>query len=323
LEYCIEITKNGPPEVMEIMKTPIKSPAEGEVLIRHKAIGVNYIDVYYRNGVYPLANLPGKIGHEASGIVEVIGKGVKGFKEGDRVAYVSPSPGSYCTYRNIPAEILIKIPDQINFETAAAMLLKGMTVHYLFKRTSNLQKFHTILFHAAAGGTGLIAMQWAKLIGAKVIGTVSSEDKIKLAKKYGADDVINYARNDFVESCLNISSGKGVDVVFDSVGQKTFYESLRCLKKYGLMVAFGNASGKLPSFDLGLLNGNLFITRPTLWQYTSDEIELKTTAQELISLVLSKKIEIPVFQSYPLVEAVKVHALLEARKTIGATILKP
>jgi NADPH2:quinone reductase len=308
---------------METIKTPIQPPNEGEVLVRHKAIGVNYIDVYYRNGIYPLASLPGKIGHEASGIVEAIGQGVNGFEEGDRVAYVSPTPGSYCTSRNVPAEILIKIPSQISFETAATMLLKGMTVHYLFKRTSNLQKFHTVLFHAAAGGTGLIAMQWAKLLGAKIIGTVSSEEKVQLAKKYGADHVINYAREDFVENTLEISCGKGVDIVFDSIGQKTFYQSLRCLKKYGLMVAFGNSSGKLPSFDLGLLNGHLFITRPTLWQYTSDSNELQVTAQELISLIVSKKIQVPVFQKYPLTEVVEVHRLLESRKTIGSTILIP
>jgi NADPH2:quinone reductase len=323
LEYSVEINKNGPPEVMETIKTPIQPPNEGEVLVRHKAIGVNYIDVYYRNGIYPLASLPGKIGHEASGIVEAIGQGVNGFEEGDRVAYVSPTPGSYCTSRNVPAEILIKIPSQISFETAATMLLKGMTVHYLFKRTSNLQKFHTVLFHAAAGGTGLIAMQWAKLLGAKIIGTVSSEEKVQLAKKYGADHVINYAREDFVENTLEISCGKGVDIVFDSIGQKTFYQSLRCLKKYGLMVAFGNSSGKLPSFDLGLLNGHLFITRPTLWQYTSDSNELQVTAQELISLIVSKKIQVPVFQKYPLTEVVEVHRLLESRKTIGSTILIP
>ncbi len=323
MEYSVEITKNGPPEVMDIIKTPIQLPKVGEVLVRHKAIGVNYIDIYYRSGVYPLASRPGKIGHEASGIVERVGEGVSSVKEGDRVAYVSPTPGSYCTSRNVPSEILIKIPNEISFETAASMLLKGMTVHYLFKRTSNLQKFHTILFHAAAGGTGLIAMQWAKLIGANVIGTVSSEEKIKLAKKYGAHHVINYAREDFVEQVHEFTSGKGVDVVFDSIGQKTFYQSLRCLKKYGLMVSFGNASGKLPSFDLGLLNGHLFITRPTLWQYTSDSNELETTAKKLISLIVSKKIQIPIFQKYPLTEVVKVHTLLESRNTIGSTILIP
>jgi NADPH2:quinone reductase len=323
LEYSVEITKNGPPEVMEITQNQIQGPKEGEVLVRHKAIGVNYIDVYYRNGIYPLASLPGKIGHEASGVVEDIGPGVNDLKEGDRVAYVSPTPGSYCTSRIVPAEILIRIPNKIDFETAATMLLKGMTVHYLFRRTSNLQKFHTILFHAAAGGTGLIAMQWAKLLGTKVIGTVSSEEKVELAKKYGADHVINYAREDFVESVLDISSGNGVDVVFDSIGQKTFYQSLRCLKKYGLMVAFGNSSGKLPSFDLGLLNGHLFITRPTLWQYTTDANELETTSKELISLILSKKIYIPIFQKYPLTEAVKAHTILESRNTTGSTILIP
>ncbi len=323
MEYSVEITKNGPPEVMEITRSPIDLPKEGEVLIRHKAIGVNFIDVYYRNGIYPLASLPGKIGHEASGVVEAVGRGVKKFREGDRVAYVSPTPGSYCSSRSVPAEILIKIPSEIDFETAATMLLKGMTVHYLFTRTANLQKFHTILFHAAAGGTGLIAMQWAKILGTNVIGTVSSEEKVKLAKKFGANHVINYARQDFVESVLEISSGKGVDVVFDSIGQKTFYQSLRCLKKYGLMVSFGNASGKLPSFDLGLLNGHLFITRPTLWQYTSDTGELQTTAQDLITLILTKKIKIPIFQKYPLNEVVKVHKLLESRNTFGSTVLVP
>ncbi|OUW00427.1 MAG: quinone oxidoreductase [Betaproteobacteria bacterium TMED156] len=323
MEYSIEIGKNGPPEVMNLITSPIQTPKEGEVLIRHKAIGVNYIDVYYRNGTYPLASLPGKIGHEASGIIEAVGDGVKNFKEGDRVAYVTASPGSYSTSRCVPSEIVIKIPKHVDYDTAATMLLKGMTVHYLFTRTSNLQKFHTILFHAAAGGTGLIAMQWAKLMGVNTIGTVSSEEKIKLAKKFGANYVINYAREDFVDKVIEITKGKRVDVVFDSIGQKSFYQSLRCLKKYGLMVSFGNSSGKLPSFDLGLLNGNLFITRPTLWSYTSNSNELETTSRDLIDLVVTKKIQIPVFQKYPLAEAVKVHTLLETRKTIGSTILIP
>ncbi len=323
MEYSIEINKIGSPEVMDIIKTPIESPKEGEVLIRHKAIGVNFIDVYYRNGIYPLSSLPSGIGHEASGYIEAVGSGVKHLKEGDRVAYVTAVPGSYSTIRCVPSEIIVKIPSQIDFETAAVMLLKGMTVYYLFKRTANLQNFHKILFHAAAGGTGLIAMQWAKLLGVEVFGTCSSEEKIKLAKKFGADHVINYARENFVERVREITNGEGVDVVFDSIGQKSFYESLRCLKKYGLMVSFGNSSGKLPSFDLGLLNGHLFITRPTLWAYTSSQKELEISSQELISLIVSKKIKIPIYNKLPLAEAVNVHKNLESRKTFGSTVLIP
>jgi NADPH2:quinone reductase len=321
LEYCAEIQKTGNPDVIEIVNTELKKPVDDQVLVRHKAIGVNYIDIYYRNGTYPLASLPGKLGHEASGIIEDIGENVTKLKIGDRVAYVSATPGSYSTSRIVSESILIKIPNEIDFETAAAMMLKGMTVNYLFKRTANLQNFHKILFHAAAGGTGLIALQWARMLGVETIGTVGSEEKKDLAKNHGANHIINYSRENFVEHVREITDGNGVDVVFDSVGAQTFYKSIQCLKKYGLMVSFGNASGKVASFDLGLLNGNLFITRPTLFSYIATRNELETTANQLIQLVALKKIRIPIHQRFNLTDVSEAHKNLQDRRTTGCTIL--
>ncbi len=323
MEYCAEIQKTGSYKVIEINEEKLESPGPDDVLLRHKAIGLNYIDVYYRNGIYPMASLPGKLGHEASGVVEAVGKNVKSFKEGDRVAYASATPGAYCSARIISSEFLVKIPKEIDFEVAAAMMLKGMTVHYLFKRTANLQDFHKILFHAAGGGVGLIAMQWAKMIGVETIGTVSSEEKRELARNYGATHTINYVRENFVEEVRTITDGEGVDVVFDSIGAQTFYQSLQCLRKYGLMVSFGNASGKVASFDLGLLSGHLFITRPSLWPYISARRELELTASEIVQLVALKKLRIPVYQKYSLHEAGKAHRDLEERRTTGCSILIP
>ena len=321
MEYSAEINTIGGPEVIQIVKTDLKRPVGNEVLVRHKAIGINYIDIYYRNGMYPLASLPGKLGHEASGIVEEIVESVTTIKIGDRVAYVTASPGSYSTSRIVSENDLIKLPKEIDFETAAAMMLKGMTVNYLFKRTANLQSFHKILFHAAAGGTGLIALQWARMLGVKTIGTVGSEEKKDLAKNHGANFVINYSRQDFVEIVREITEGVGVDVVFDSIGKQTFYQSIQCLKKYGLMVSFGNASGKVASFDLGLLNGNLFITRPTLFSYIATRKELEITANELMQLVALKKLHIPIHQKFDLTEVAEAHKNLQDRRTTGCTIL--
>ena len=321
MELRAEIDQTGSPEVIQLKPFTLKSPGPGEVVVRHKAIGVNYTDVYYRNGTYPQASLPGKLGHEAAGFVEAIGQGVSNVKEGDRVVYVVASPGCYSSSRIVSADVLLKIPPELDFEIAAAMLLKGMTVSYLFKRVANLQAFHKVLFHAAAGGTGLIAMQWARMMDVEVTGTVSSEEKKELAKNYGATNVINYARENFVEKIRDITQGRGVDVVFDSVGASTFYQSIQSLKKYGLMVSYGNASGKVSAFDLGLLSGHLFITRPTLWSYVATRKELEVTFGELLQLVMLNKIRIPIYQKKPLQEVVTLHKLMEERRTTGCSIL--
>ena len=321
MELRAEIEKTGSPDVIQLKPFTLEAPGPGQVLVRHKAIGVNYTDVYYRNGTYPQASLPGKLGHEAAGVVEAIGQGVSNVKEGDRVAYVVASPGCYSTARIISADVLLKIPSELDFEMAAAMLLKGMTVSYLFKRVANLQPFHKVLFHAAAGGTGLIAMQWARMMDVEVTGTVSSEEKKELAKNYGATNVINYARENFVEKIRDITQGRGVDVVFDSVGASTFYQSIQSLKKYGLMVSYGNASGKVSAFDLGLLSGHLFITRPTLWSYVATRKELEVTFGELLQLVMLNKIRIPIYQKKPLQDVVALHKLMEERRTTGCSIL--
>ncbi|MDA9689214.1 quinone oxidoreductase [Betaproteobacteria bacterium] len=321
LELRAEIDKTGSPDVIQLKPFTLESPGPGEVLVRHKAIGVNYTDVYYRNGTYPQASLPGKLGHEAAGCVEAIGQGVSNVKEGDRVVYVVASPGCYSTARVVSADVLLKIPHELDFETAAAMLLKGMTVSYLFKRVANLQPFHKVLFHAAAGGTGLIAMQWARMMDVEITGTVSSEEKKELAKNYGAANVINYARENFVEQIRDITKGRGVDIVFDSVGASTFYQSIQSLKKYGLMVSYGNASGKVSAFDLGLLSGHLFITRPTLWSYVATRKELEVTFGELLQLVMLNKIRIPIYQKKALQDVVALHKLMEERRTTGCSIL--
>ena len=321
MELRAEIDKTGSPEVIQLKPFTLESPGPGEVVVRHKAIGVNYTDVYYRNGTYPQASLPGKLGHEAAGFVEAIGQGVSQVKEGDRVVYVVASPGCYSTARIVPADVLLKIPSELDFEMAAGMLLKGMTVSYLFKRVANLQPFHKVLFHAAAGGTGLIAMQWARMMDVEIMGTVSSEEKKELAKNYGAANVINYARENFVEQIRDITRGRGVDIVFDSVGASTFYQSIQSLKKYGLMVSYGNASGKVSAFDLGLLSGHLFITRPTLWSYIATRKELEVTFGELLQLVMLNKIRIPIYQKKPLQDVVALHKLMEERRTTGCSIL--
>jgi NADPH2:quinone reductase len=244
-------------------------------------------------------------------------------KVGDRVAYAGQPPGAYCEVRNLPAQLLIKIPKTISFETGAAMMLKGMTVQYLYRRTANLQKGHTILFHAAAGGVGQIAMQWAKLMGVTAIGTVGSDEKMKVAKANGAAHVINYNKEDFAARVKEITNGRGVDVVYDAVGKSTWEKSLQCLRKYGLMVSFGNASGKVPPLDLGVLGGHLFLTRPSLMPYTASREELEMTANELVKMVGSGKIKINIEQRFGLDEVVKAHESMEARKTTGCSILLP
>jgi NADPH2:quinone reductase len=320
---AVQIQAPGGPEAMKIVDVSLGKPGPGQALVRHHAIGLNYIDVYFRTGTYPAESYPCTLGMEAAGVVEAVGEGVSHVKVGDRVAYSGRPMGAYCDARVMPAGLLIKLPKSISFETGAAMMLKGMTAQYLFRRTANLQKGHTILFHAAAGGVGLIAMQWAKHMGVTVIGTAGSDEKCALAKAHGADHVINYSTEDFVEQVKAITNGRGVDVVYDSVGKSTFEKSLQCLRKYGLMVSFGNASGKVPPLDLAVLQGHLFITRPSLMPYTATRPELEQTAGELVKMVSSGKIKIKIDQTYALADVAQAHRDLEARKTTGSTILLP
>ncbi len=319
---AVRIDAFGGPEVMKLVEVEVGAPGPGEALVRQHAIGLNFIDIYQRSGVYPNP-LPLQLGMEGSGVVEAIGKGVTHVKVGDRVAYAGNPPGAYTELRLVQAVKLIKIPKTISFEVGAAMMLKGMTAHYLFKRTANLQKGHTVLFHAAAGGVGLIAMQLAKLMGVKVIGTVGSEEKAKLAKKWGCDHTIIYTKEDFAKRVKEITKGRGVDVVYDSVGKDTFEGSLASLRKYGLMVSYGNASGKVAPFTTDALKGSLFITRPSLMPYTETREELELTANDLVKLVASKKLIIPVERTYKLADVQQSHRDLEGRKTTGCSVLIP
>jgi NADPH2:quinone reductase len=319
---AVQLTSFGGPEVMKFVDVTVGDPGPGQARVRHHAIGLNFIDIYQRSGVYPNA-LPAVLGMEGAGVVEAVGPGVSHIKPGDRVAYANNPMGSYAESRVMPAWVLVKIPKAISFEVGASMMLKGATAHYLFKRTANLQKGHTVLFHAAAGGVGLIAMQLAKLMGVTIIGTVGSDDKAKLAKKWGCTHTINYAKENFVDRVKAITKGRGVDVVFDSVGKDTFQGSLDCLRRYGLMVSFGNASGKVPPVDFAVMKGSLFITRPSLMAYTSTREDLELTANDLVKMVASKKLVIPVERTYKLADVQQAHRDLEGRKTTGCSVLVP
>jgi NADPH2:quinone reductase len=292
--------------------------------VRHHACGLNFIDVYQRTGLYKVP-LPCVAGNEGAGIVVAVGAGVDEVKPGDRVAYAGGSPGAYCELRNLPAARLCLLPDTISFEQGAAMMLKGMTVQYLIRRTYPVQPGDIVLFHAASGGVGLIACQWLKALGARVIGTAGSEQKCALARQYGADYCINYRSENFVERVREITHGAGVPVVYDSVGADTFAGSLDCLRPLGLMVSFGNASGPVPPFNLSLLaqKGSLFITRPSLNAYTASRNDLETTAQELFDIVGSGRVNIDIAQRYALEDAAQAQRDLEARNTVGASILIP
>ncbi len=321
---AIRCFKNGGPEVMEYVDVEVGEPGAGEARVRHHAIGLNYIDVYFRTGLYPQP-LPAGIGMEGAGVVEAIGPGVTEVKVGDRVAYACRPPGAYAEVRVMPAASLVTLPDAIDFETAAAMMLQGMTVQYLFRRTYRLQGGETILFHAAAGGVGLIACQWAKALGVTMIGTVGSDEKAAIAKAHGCTHTINYATEDVVARVKEITGGKGVPVVYDSIGADTFIKSLDCLSPLGMMVSFGSASGPVPPFSLQELaaRGSLFITRPTLFAYTATRADLEATANELFDLVASGKIKIDINQRYALKDVQQAHIDLESRKTTGSTILLP
>lgn len=321
---AIRCQTNGGPEVMEYVDVEVGEPGAGEARIRHHAIGLNYIDVYFRTGLYPQP-LPAGIGMEGAGVVEAIGPGVTEVKVGDRVAYACRPPGAYAEARVMPAAGLVKLPDAIDFETAAAMMLQGMTVQYLFRRTFPLKGGETILFHAAAGGVGLIACQWAKALGVTMIGTVGSDEKAEIARAHGCTHTINYNKEDFVARVKEITNGAGVPVVYDSIGADTFTQSLDCLSPLGMMVSYGSASGPVPPFSLQELvsRGSLFITRPTLFAYTAKRSDLEATANELFEMVTSGKVKIEINQRYALKDAQQAHRDLEARKTTGSTILLP
>lgn len=326
MDYSIRFAQTGGPEVLQWAPvgaddTPLK-PKEARV--RHHAVGVNYIDIYHRTGLYPLP-LPSGIGLEGAGIVEAIGSDVTEVKVGERVAYAGGGAGSYAQVRNIAANVLVKLPDTIDFNTGAAMMLQGLTAQYLLRRTYRVKAGETVLIHAAAGGVGLIVCQWAKALGCTVIGTVSTEAKAALARAHGCDFTINYSSENFVERVKEITGGKGVPVVYDSIGKDTFIGSLDCLQPLGMMVSFGNASGPVPPFDLSELakRGSLFITRPTLFSYVAKREDLVAMADELFEMVSSGKLKIEVSHTYPLQEAAQAHIDLAARKTTGSIILMP
>lgn len=323
MTHAIVLQKHGGPEEMQWQAVDVPAPGPGQVRLRQTAVGLNYIDCYHRSGLYPL-EMPAGIGMEAAGVVEALGEGVSTLAIGDRVAYASGPPGSYAEERNISAERVVKLPDSISDETAAAMMLQGMTTQYLIRSTYRVQAGETILFHAAAGGVGLIACQWLKQLGATVIGTVGSDEKAELAKAHGCDHTIIYTRENFVDRVKEITSGAGVPVVYDSVGADTYPGSLDCLSPLGMMVSFGNASGPIKNFDPGQLaaKGSLFFTRPTLMTYTEKREDLVASANDLFEAV-EKGLKIEINQRYALKDAEQAHRDLEARKTTGSTILLP
>ena len=320
---AVRFHKTGGPEVLQLDEVPVGEPGQGQARIRHTAIGANFIDTYQRSGLYPM-QLPQTAGNEGAGVIEAIGAGVTLVKPGDRVAYTG-QVGSYCGQRLLQADRLVKIPEGISDEQAASMMLKGMTVQYLIHRTYPVKAGDTVLWHAAAGGVGLIACQWLKALGATVIGTVGSEAKAKLAGAHGADHVINYSTENFVARVKEITGGKGVPVVYDSVGKSTWEGSLDCLRPLGMWVTFGNASGPVPPFNTLMLaqKGSLYLTRPTLATYTASRADLEATSKSLFDVVKSGKVKIEITARYKLADAAQCHRDLEGRKTTGSVILLP
>jgi NADPH:quinone reductase len=324
MSKAIRLSQYGGPEVLGLETVDPGAPAPDELQIQHTAIGVNYIDVYDRTGLYPML-LPGVLGREAAGKVIALGKKVRGFKAGDRVAYVHSKPGAYSEVRNVPAERVVKVPTGISDEQAAALMLKGLTAHYLLRRTYRVKKGDDLLVHAAAGGVGLLLIQWARSLGARVIGVVGSDAKADLAKKHGCKHVLISGRDDTVAAVRQITKGAGVNVVYDSVGKDTFMESLDCLRPLGMMVTYGNASGPPPAISPLELSkrGSLFLTRPSLFSYIANKDDLASAARELFAVVKSKKVKVRIGQTYPLAEAAEAHRDLEARRTTGSTVLVP
>ncbi|WP_299735076.1 quinone oxidoreductase [uncultured Roseobacter sp.] len=323
MAQTVIIEEAGGPEAMQVVDRDVGAPGPGEVRIAHKACGLNFIDVYQRTGLYPLA-LPHALGMEAAGIIEAVGEGVTHLKPGDRAAYAATPPGAYAQARVMPATQVCALPEGISFEHAAAMMLKGMTVEYLFHRTTPIARGDTVLFHAAAGGVGLIACQWARSEGISLIGTAGTDEKCALALAHGATHCINYRTEDWGTQVQELTGGKGVDVVMDAVGADTFDGSLDSLKPLGMMISFGNASGPVPPFNLAILaqKGSLKITRPTLFSHMADRDACQDMADHLFKKVLSGAVEIRIDQRFPLAEVRAAHAALEARKTTGSTILE-
>lgn len=327
LTHAIRFSAHGGPEVLRWETVDLPDPGPGELRIRHQAIGVNFIDTYHRTGLYPVA-LPSGLGQEGAGVVEAVGPRVTEFRPGDRVAYcggaLSPV-GAYSEVRNFPAERAVRLPDDISFETAAAVMLKGLTAQFLVRRTHRVQPGDTVLIHAAAGGVGLLLVQWAKQLGATVIATAGNDEKAELVRAHGADHVIVYTRENFTERTRALTNGRGVDVVYDSVGRATFLGSLDSLRPLGLMVSFGNASGKVEPFDIGLLaqKGSLFLTRPTLFTYIARREDLLAMAEELFAAIRQGWLDVKIGQRFPLSQAAEAHRALESRRTIGATLLLP
>ena len=321
---CVRFQKVGGSEVLQLEEVVVGDPGPGDARVLHKACGVNFLDIYQRSGLYKLP-LPSGAGNEGSGVVEAIGAGVIHVKPGDRVAYAGGPIGAYCEVRNMPADRLCILPEGLSFEQGAAMMLKGMTAQYLIRRTYKVQPGDTVLFHAAAGGVGLIACQWLKALGATVIGTAGSDMKCALARQHGADHCINYRTEKFSERVKEITKGAGVPVVYDSVGKDTFMGSIECLRPLGLMASFGSSSGLVPPVELGLLmqKGSLFLTRPSLNTYAAKRIDLEAISKDLFDIVLAGKVKIEIGQRYPLKNAAQAHRDLEARKTTGSSILIP
>ncbi|MDO8290783.1 MAG: quinone oxidoreductase [Parvibaculum sp.] len=321
---AIRIEAQGTPDVMKLQDVELPAPAPHEITIRHKAIGINYIDTYHRSGLYPV-KLPSGLGMEAAGVVEAIGSGVTTFKVGDRAAYGSGPVGAYAEANNVAAARAVKLPDGVSDEAAAAMMLKGMTAQFLLRQTFVVKPGDTILYHAAAGGVGLIATQWAKHLGATVIGTVGSDEKAAIARAHGCDHVINYRTENVPERVKEITNGKKLPVVYDGVGKDTFVMSLDCLAPRGLLVSFGNASGPVTGVDLGILaaKGSLYVTRPTMFHYALTDADFQAVAKDLFDVVAGGHVKIEIGQRYKLADAAKAHADLEGRKTTGATVLIP
>lgn len=322
---AIHIDQHGGPEQLKLVQVTVGDPGPGEIRIRHHAVGLNFIDVYQRSGMYPMS-LPVQLGMEAAGVVEAVGAGVTHLQVGDRAAYASQPPGSYCEVRVMPAKCVCKLPDAISFETGAAMMLKGLTAQYLLKRTlpqGGLNPGDFVLFHAAAGGVGLIACQWARALGLQLIGTAGSDAKCALALEHGASHVINYAKEDFLARVKEITGGKGVKVVYDSVGKDTWDKSLDCLAPFGLMASFGNASGPVAPFSPGILGpkGSIYVTRQTLFTHIATREGTQAMADELFEVVVSGKVKIRIDQRYPLENVQQAHRDLEARLTTGCSIL--
>ncbi len=322
---AVRVHKTGGPEVMTYEDIEVGAPGQGQIRIKQHACGINFIDTYFRTGLYPSpVGLPFVVGNEGAGEVTAVGSGVADFKMGDRVAYVV-GLGGYAAERLLPAERAVKLPDQISYQQAAGMMLKGMTTQYLVRRTFRVEKGHTILMHAAAGGVGQILCQWANALGATVIGTVGSKDKAEIAKASGCHHTILYRDEDFVAKVKEITGGKLCDVVYDGIGKATFPGSLDCIRPLGMFVSFGSSSGPIEAFNIGLLQqkGSLFATRPTLNTYTAKREDLLATAKDLFDIVMSGKVKIPISHTYALKDAVKAHQDLEGRKTTGSLILAP